>query len=160
MSLQEALVALEPQKPFFVGIDSDGCVFDSMDIKHKECFAPQFINHFDLQAVSKYAREVWEFVNLYSTTRGVNRFNAVTRALDLLSERPEVRERGVEPIRLEGLRDWVARETKLGDATLREEVAVNPNEDLKRVFAWSEDVNQTIAKIVRNVPPFPSFHQA
>ena len=23
---------------FFIGFDSDGCVFDSMEVKHKECF--------------------------------------------------------------------------------------------------------------------------
>ena len=56
----------KPQAKFFVGIDSDGCVFDTMEIKHKECFAPMFIKHFHLQAASKYAREDWEFVNLYS----------------------------------------------------------------------------------------------
>ncbi|HCR31211.1 MAG TPA: haloacid dehalogenase, partial [Opitutae bacterium] len=27
----------QPSKEFFVGIDSDGCIFDSMEIKHKEC---------------------------------------------------------------------------------------------------------------------------
>jgi hypothetical protein len=27
-----------PQHPFFIGIDSDGCVFDSMELKQKECF--------------------------------------------------------------------------------------------------------------------------
>ena len=51
---------------FFVGIDSDGCVFDTMEIKHKECFCPNVIKHWGLQAVSKYAREAAEFVNLYS----------------------------------------------------------------------------------------------
>ena len=66
----QVLKDLKPAKEFFIGIDSDGCVFDTMEIKHKECFAPMFIKHFDLQAVSKYAREVWEFVNLYSKTRG------------------------------------------------------------------------------------------
>ncbi|MBD3240838.1 MAG: HAD family hydrolase, partial [Chitinivibrionales bacterium] len=55
-----------PAADFFIGIDSDGCVFDSMELKHKECFCPQFVNHFDVQPVSKYAREVWGFVNLYS----------------------------------------------------------------------------------------------
>src|SRR5213596_1110255 len=84
------LSELQPSKEFFVGIDSDGCVFDSMEIKHKECFTPMFIKHFRLQAASKYAREVWEFVNLYSKTRGVNRFPALSRALNLLRERPQV----------------------------------------------------------------------
>ena len=46
-----------PTKEFFVGIDSDGCVFDSMELKHKECFIPNIIKHWGLQAVSKYTRE-------------------------------------------------------------------------------------------------------
>ena len=44
------LVELKPTKEFFVGIDSDGCAFDSMEIKHKECFIPNFIKHFGLAA--------------------------------------------------------------------------------------------------------------
>jgi hypothetical protein len=70
---QRVLEEFKPAKGFFIGIDSDGCVFDTMEIKHKECFAPMFIKHFGLQAASKYAREVWEFVNLYSKSRGVSR---------------------------------------------------------------------------------------
>ena len=80
----------EPQKEFFIGVDSDGCVFDSMEVKHKECFCPMFIKALKLQSVSKFARQVWEFVNLYSQFRGSNRFIAIARALSLLKERPEV----------------------------------------------------------------------
>ena len=84
------LVELEPQFEVFVGIDSDGCVFDTMEIKHKECSIPNVINHWDLRAVSKYAREAGEFVNLYSEWRGINRWPALMVVFDLLSERPEV----------------------------------------------------------------------
>src|SRR3989475_12362092 len=99
----------KPTKEFFVGIDSDGCIFDSMEIKHKECFAPMFIKHFELQAVSKYAREVWEFVNLYSKTRGANRFPALVRALSLLRERPQVKPRKVHVADNQALEEWSAR---------------------------------------------------
>lgn len=58
---------------FFVGIDPDGCVLDTMELKHKECFVPNFIDHYQLQAVSQYAREAWESVNLDSRCRGTNR---------------------------------------------------------------------------------------
>src|SRR5688572_22834179 len=92
----QPLRLFRPTHEFFIGIDSDGCVFDSMEIKHKECFAPMFIKHFHLQAASKYARETWEFVNLYSKTRGANRFPALSRALNLLRERPQVRARNVQ----------------------------------------------------------------
>ena len=57
---------ITPQKDFLVGIDSDGCAFDTMELKHKECFIPNTINFYNLQGVSKYAREAAEFVNLYS----------------------------------------------------------------------------------------------
>ena len=36
----QPLADLKPHGGFFVGIDSDGCAFDTMEIKHKECFCP------------------------------------------------------------------------------------------------------------------------
>ena len=45
---------------------------------------PMFIQHFHLQAASKYARQTWEFVNLYSKTRGCNRFLALSASLKFL----------------------------------------------------------------------------
>ena len=87
------LAEMQPIHDFFVGIDSDGCAFDTMEIKHKECFAPNIIKHWHLQAVSKYAREAAEFVNLYSKWRGINRWPALVMVFDLLRERPEVQAR-------------------------------------------------------------------
>jgi len=150
----QILKDFKPTKGLFVGIDSDGCIFDSMEIKHKECFAPMFIKHFELQAVSKYAREVWEFVNLYSKTRGANRFPALSRALNLLRERPQVKARHVKVPETTALDDWIRRETKLGNATLNAEVK-NGNQGLEQVKRWSDAVNAQIEDIVKGVPPFP-----
>ena len=69
-----------PKHDYLVGIDSDGCAFDTMELKHKECFIPNIINYYNLQGVSKYAREAAEFVNLYSKSRGINRFPALTES--------------------------------------------------------------------------------
>ena len=128
----QILKDFKPAKEFFIGIDSDGCIFDSMEIKHKECFTPMFIKHFHLQAVSKYARECWDFVNLYSKTRGANRFPALVRAVKLLGERPPVKARGVKLPELAALEEWIARESKLGNATLNAEVK-NGNTGLAQV---------------------------
>jgi phosphoglycolate phosphatase-like HAD superfamily hydrolase len=144
----------KPSEELFVGIDSDGCIFDSMEIKHKECFAPMFIKHFDLQPVSKYAREVWEFVNLYSKTRGANRFPALSTAIQLLGARHQVQARGVKMPDLTALDEWIKRETKLGNATLNAEVK-NGNRGLEQVKRWSDAVNAQIEDIVKGVPPFP-----
>lgn len=150
----QVLRDFQPTKEFFVGIDSDGCIFDSMEIKHKECFAPMFIKHWRLQAVSKYAREVWEFVNLYSKDRGCNRFPALSKSIKLLGARPPVRARGVPMPDLSALDQWVKRETKLGNATLNAEVK-NGNQALAQVKVWSDAVNAAVADIVFGVPPFP-----
>ena len=152
----QALREFRPRKEFFIGIDSDGCVFDSMEIKHKECFTPMFIKHFHLQPVSKYAREVWEFVNLYSKTRGVNRFPGLVRALKLLRERPEVKARNVSVAATAPLEEWIGRETKLGNATLAAEVK-RGNQGLVAIKEWSDAVNRAIEDIVHGVPPFPLF---
>jgi phosphoglycolate phosphatase-like HAD superfamily hydrolase len=130
-----------------------------MEIKHKECFAPAFIKHFHLQAASKYAREVWEFVNLYSKTRGTNRFPALARALNLLRERPQVIARQVQVPETAALEAWIARETKLGNAALKKEVE-DGNQALAPVLAWSVDVNKRIEEMVYGVPPFPFFGQS
>ncbi len=144
-----------PSHEFFVGIDSDGCVFDSMEIKHKECFTPMFIKYFGLQAVSKYAREVWEFVNLYSKSRGINRYPALSNALNLLAARPEVQARGVEVPSSDDLDAWMARETKHTLATLKAEIQERGNTVLQPILDWSLAVDVQIHDIVHGVPPFP-----
>ncbi len=150
----QVLRDFKPAKEFFVGIDSDGCIFDSMEIKHKECFAPMFIKHFHLQPVSKYARECWEFVNLYSKDRGANRFPALAKAVRFLGARPPVQARGVKMPDLAALDEWLQRETKLGNATLNAEVA-RGNTGLAQVKTWSDAVNRAVEDIVHGVPPFP-----
>ena len=80
---------MKPNHKFLVCVNSDGCVFDNMDLKHKECFCPATVNVWELQSVSRYARQSAEFVNLYSKTCGMNRFPALVRTLELLAQRPE-----------------------------------------------------------------------
>jgi phosphoglycolate phosphatase-like HAD superfamily hydrolase len=150
---------ISPKHKFFVGIDSDGCAFDTMELKHKECFIPAFINYYELQGVSKYAREAAEFVNLYSKSRGANRFPALVEQLDWLRRRPEVKARGIRVARPEGLIQWVQSETKLGNPALEKAVAASGDPDLKQALAWSVAVNKAIAEMVRGVPPFPFVTQ-
>lgn len=151
---------LQPGHDFLIAIDSDGCAFDTMEIKHKECFIPNFIKYFDLQPVAKYAREAAEFTNLYSKWRGANRFISYVLALDLLKERPEVQARHAAVPEVPGLRDWMSRESKLGNPALKAEVERTGDADLKRALAWSLAVNESVANIVYNVPPFPLVRES
>jgi phosphoglycolate phosphatase-like HAD superfamily hydrolase len=144
---------------FLVGIDSDGCAFDTMEVKHKECFIPNTIKFFGLQPVSKFAREAAEFVNLYSKWRGINRFPALTMSLDLLRERPDVKKRGVPIPELRGVKDWIGRESKLAMPALEAEVERSGDEDLSRAHDWSQAVNDAIDQMVHGVPPFPCVRE-
>ncbi len=150
------LVKLEPKRAFFVGIDSDGCAFDTMEIKHKECFTPNIIKHWALQPVSKYAREAAEFVNLYSKWRGINRWPALVMVFDLLRERPEVLARHVTPPQAARIREFIADDAypKSNDG-LRAYMSVHPSAELDRAWAWTQGVNDSVADMVHGVPPFP-----
>jgi phosphoglycolate phosphatase-like HAD superfamily hydrolase len=155
-----SLESFQKQRDFLVGIDSDGCAFDTMEVKHKECFIPNTIKYFGLQSVSKYAREAAEFVNLYSKWRGINRFPALLHTIDLVQERPEVVKRNVKLPEVAGLREWVKRETKLANPQLEQEVAKSSDVSLKRALEWSKAVNHTIEHFVEGVPPFPFVRES
>ncbi len=154
------LVAMQPGHEFFVGIDSDGCAFDTMEIKHKECFTPNTIKHWALQPVSKYAREASEFVNLYSKWRGINRWPALVMVFDLLRERPEVQARGVVPPEAPRIRDFMASGLPLSNDGLKRYMADHSDPELERAWAWTTGVNATVADMVYGVPPFPYVRES
>lgn len=137
----------------FVGIDSDGCVFDTMGIKHRECFIPAIIRFWGLQPVATAAREVAEFVNLASTSRGQNRWIALVRTFDLLPGHPDVVAAGFEVPRAQALRDFVASGLPLSDAGLARYAAAHPDPVLERAAAWTAAVNVAVRETVVGVPP-------
>ncbi|NOY77720.1 MAG: HAD family hydrolase [Calditrichaeota bacterium] len=157
---QKPLAEFKPKHDYFVGIDSDGCAFDTMELKHKECFIPNIVKHWELQAVSKYAREAAEFVNLYSKWRGINRFPALVKVFDLLRERPDVQRRNVTIPDVPALRKFIDSGVPLGNPALKEAVQKTGDPILKQALVWSEAVNATIADMVHGVPPFPFVRES
>jgi len=154
MDFQTNLRNLKPGHEFFIGIDSDGCVFDSMDVKQKEFFIPNALKYFDLYSISKILRETWEFVNLYSIYRGGNRFTSIIKVFDLLRERKEIGDDSFKIPDLSSLYDWVKTETKLGNANLLKYFELHYNPDLEKVVRWTEAVNKDITYWLHNIPPF------
>lgn len=157
---QKELVDFKPGKEFFVGIDSDGCVFDTMEIKQKECFCPNMIKYFELQTVSKYARETWEFVNLYSKTRGCNRFIAVDKFFGLMARRKDVIRRNPEFKDITPLREWIKKETKLGNPALETYAREANDPVIDLTLKWSKKVNSDIAELVYGIAPFPYVNES
>ncbi|MDO4588052.1 MAG: HAD family hydrolase [Planctomycetia bacterium] len=150
-----------PQYDFLIGIDSDGCAFDTMELKQKECFAPNTIHYWGFKGISKYAREAIEFVNLYSKSRGINRFPALVEVFQWLQKRPEVIARGVEIVIPQALLNWIQSESKLSNNTLLEAIKKNNDPQLKKTLDWSNAVNETIDRVVgEGVPPFPYVRES
>ena len=148
---------LQKQHDYLVCIDSDGTVFDSMELKHKECFCPAFINIWHLQNVSLYACEVWNFVNLYSVYRGINRFRAVDIVLRLLEKYPDAVAHGYVCPDLTNLENWIQMTKSLSAVSLEKEIHDSGSSDyaLNKALEWTLEVDSNIRHIIRNVPPFP-----
>ncbi|HRI88178.1 MAG TPA: HAD hydrolase-like protein [Candidatus Hydrogenedentes bacterium] len=157
--MSDPVAAMKNHKPshdFLIAIDSDGCAFDTMEVKHKECFIPNIIKFWDLQPISKYARAAAEFVNLYSKWRGINRFPALVMTFDLLMEWDKVQQRGWKAPEIPNLRKWVDTETKMGNPVLAKYCEQHDHGDMHRALAWSKAVNVTVNEIVKEgLPPFP-----
>ena len=158
--IQHQRIKFKPEHEYLVMFYSDGCVFDNMELKHKECFIPNIIKHWSLQPVSRYARAAAEFVNLYSKWRGINRFPALIKVLDLLKEWPAVQQKDIEIPEVFTLRKWVATSDELSNSTLKEEISKTGDPVLKRALKWSEAVNATVADMVHGVPPFPKVKES
>jgi phosphoglycolate phosphatase-like HAD superfamily hydrolase len=154
------LAEFKPKHELFVGIDSDGCAFDTMEIKHKECFTPMFVKHWGMQPVSKYAREAFEFVNLYSKWRGTNRWPALVKTVEFIGERPEVVARKTKVPAMTEVRKFIDSKMPLSNDGLKQYIKKSDHPELRQALAWSEAVNAAIADIVHGVPPFPYVRES
>lgn len=160
MDYQSTLRNLKPRHNFFIGIDSDGCVFDTMEVKQKEFFIPNAIKYFNLYEISEELRETWEFVNLYSVFRGGNRFNSLVKVFELLEKRKEIRDKNYKLPDLISLKEWLKRETKLSNANLGAYFESAYDTDLEKIVNWTEAVNKDITFRMRKIPPFPHARSA
>ncbi len=152
------LQSFHPQHDYFVGIDSDGTIFDSMEVKHKDSFIGNLIKHFGLAAITHQVHEVWNYVNIFSHTRGTNRFKTLLITMDHLQELDTVKQAGIILPDLRYVREWVDKESAPSNLHLRQAITATSGarrKALESVFAWSADVNQTIKEVVYNLPPMP-----
>ncbi len=160
------LKEMQPEKEYLVAIDSDGCVFDAMGIKQRECFCPMLIAYFNLQPVAEAARECKEFADLFSKTRGANRHKTAVRILtELLPSHPKVKHVGFEVPKFKYYVNWVNDPNSLLSNTGLEQAIENAvNEqaknELELALQWSKRVNEMVAEVVKNVPPFPHVRQS
>ncbi len=157
---RERLKNFSREKKFLIAIDSDGCVFDSMNPKQIVVFHPQIMEFYELWGIESYLREVAEFVNLFSKMRGCNRFMALQYIFRFLKERPDVQklllEESISLPDTTSLDDYIKtyKDISLGNPTLEEYTKKISDESLSKLLEWSKSVNLTIAKKIKNIPPF------
>ncbi len=169
------MISLDPAKPlkdfkpkhkFFVGIDSDGCAFDTMGIKQRECFCPWMIAYFGLQPVAQAARECKEFADLFSKTRGANRHKTAKRIIaELLPNHPMTKARGFTVPQYPHYFAWVDNPNSLlSNDGLKKAINQAKDPQVKRelelALAWSERVNWAIGETVKGMPPFPFVQES
>ena len=151
---------LKKEHEFLVGIDSDGCVFDSMRVKQCIHFHPIIIKFWGLEAYEHPLRACAEFVNLNSKSRGSNRFAALIRVFELLKRYPGIPSGAITFPDFTALIAYLDSGVPLGNPTLKEAVDQTGDPEMKRVYAWSLAVNEEINANMKPIPPFPGAVRA
>lgn len=130
---------MEQQKNFLVCVDSDGCAMDTMDMKHIRCFGPCLVREWGLELWESLVLDRWNEINLYSITRGINRFKALVLLLKeidgYLTKIPG----------LDSLTQWTDQADELSESALETYLEVTREDTcLKQALSWSKAVNHSI----------------
>ncbi|MET3557583.1 phosphoglycolate phosphatase [Streptococcus rupicaprae] len=128
-------------------VDSDGCAMDTMTYKHELFFGPLISKHFPIADADQFQKD-WEKLNLYSRTRGVNRFTGLVMALQAA---------GVADI--DALVHWAETTDSLSNASLEKAIAKEASADLEKALAWSNDVNRHIKAYEGEALAFPNARE-
>ncbi len=152
-----------PRSEYFVGIDSDGTVFNSMELKHKDCFIGSLIRIFDLAPITHEIHVVWNYVNIFSINRGTNRFKALLLTFNYLREMDIVKSLNVKIPNLKILNKWIDKTEQLSNDSLQKfsmEASSDEKFELKTVIEWSEEVNRMVKITAINLPPMQGALEA
>lgn len=127
-----------PQKKFLVCVDSDGCAMDTMDIKHIRCFGPCMVAEWKLGQWQEDILKRWNAINLYTMTRGINRFKGLAMALAEISKK-------YTPIDgIDDLVSWAEHAKELSNRAVAEEYDRTGKEMFHKALCWSEATNRAI----------------
>lgn len=139
-------------KEYLICIDSDGCAIDSMDIKHKKCFGPCMIEEWNLGQWQDDILSRWNEINLYSSTRGINRFIALEKILSEIDKKYTVIH-GID-----AFSKWCKESSALSNDELKK--MVYTNQIFLKALSWSEAVNTRIEEISCEISPFREVEAA
>ena len=130
---------------YLVCVDSDGCVMDTMNCKHFHCFGPCMVAEWGLEAWKEEILDRWNVINLFSMTRGINRFKGLAMALK------EIDGRYKKITGVDFLVEWADNAPALSNDAVAKAAADATDADAKLVFekalSWSKAVNTAIVAL-------------
>ena len=144
------------KKDYLVCVDSDGCAMDTMDIKHFRCFGPCMVQEWGLEQWEQPILERWNEINLYTMTRGINRFKGLALALDEIDQKYKAIED------LPALKTWAETSPELSNSALEAAIEKQPQHgSLRKALAWSKAVNRSINELADDLKlPFAMAKEA
>ena len=135
----------EKKRDFLVCVDSDGCVMDTMNCKHFHCFGPCMVDEWELGQWRDAILERWNVINLFSMTRGINRFKGLAMALGEIDKQ-------YKPIPgVAALQHWADTAPALSNDGVIKAAEEAADPEAKAIFekalSWSKAVNASIVKL-------------
>ena len=135
----------EKKHDYLVCVDSDGCVMDTMNCKHFHCFGPCMVTEWGLEEWKNEILDRWNVINLFSMTRGINRFKGLAMALG------EINEKYTRITGVEALQHWADTAPALSNDGAAKAAAEATDPDaklvLKKALSWSKAVNAAIVAL-------------
>ena len=119
-------------------MDSDGCAMDTMNIKHFRCFGPCMVEEWGLAQWEDAILKRWNEINLFSMTRGINRFKGLAVALR------EIDGSYCKIDDIDVLEHWVAESSELSNQALENAMRIKDSVILEKALSWSNSVNERI----------------
>ena len=126
---------------YLICVDSDGCAMDTMNIKHFRCFGPCMVEEWGLEEWKEAILTRWNDINLFTMTRGINRFKGLAMALREINDQ-------YTPIEdIEKLEQWVETSKELSNGAIVKYLEENPSIVLEKALSWSKKVNASIDEL-------------
>jgi len=142
--MYKTIEAYVQEKPYLIAIDSDGCVFDNMTIKHQAYFFPALLEVFAMTDADGKKALLWDQINLSYPTRGLNRFKGLAEFFKVY-----------KPSHcLDAYSRWVETSQVLKNDALEGAIDEGADPLMVQVLSWSKTVNEQIKKNLTHVQPF------
>lgn len=152
--MASVLTDFTKKREFLVCMDSDGCVMDTVSIKHTIVMCPELIRVFALDDHADFVASAWEEINLRNITRGLSRFESVVLVFDRLKNR------GIEVPGSEDISAWVNTSAELSTASLQHELLRTGSLALRKLQEWNNACNRRIQALEPTFEPFPGVEES